>query len=107
MRGSKTMNDLTAFQRDLLRVIGGMDEPIGLDIKEEIEDYYEADVNHGRLYPNLDTLVSRGFLNKSEKDGRSNKYEITSDGISLLQERDAFNQRRFPEATPKNLKSEA
>ena len=35
------MCDLTAFQRDLLSVVAGPDEPHGLAIKEELEDYYE------------------------------------------------------------------
>jgi len=51
------MYDLTGFQRDLLYVIAGLDEPHGLAIKEELEDYYEKEIHHGRLYPNLDTLV--------------------------------------------------
>lgn len=35
------MYDLTAFQRDLLYVVAGLDEPHGLAIKEELENYYE------------------------------------------------------------------
>ncbi|MDG5761937.1 helix-turn-helix transcriptional regulator, partial [Natronococcus sp. A-GB1] len=45
------MYDLTAFQRDLLYVAAGLDEPHGLAIKEELENYYEKEVHHGRLYP--------------------------------------------------------
>ncbi len=41
------------IQRDLLYVIAGLDEPHGLAIKDELEDYYESEVNHGRLYPTL------------------------------------------------------
>jgi len=37
------MYDLTGFQRDLLYVIAGLDEPHGLAIKEELEDYYEKE----------------------------------------------------------------
>jgi DNA-binding PadR family transcriptional regulator len=50
------MYDLTGFQRDLLYVAAGLDEPHGLAIKEELENYYEKEIHHGRLYPNLDTL---------------------------------------------------
>ena len=45
----------------MLYVIAGLDEPHGLAIKEELEGYYESEVNHGRLYPNLDTLVEKGL----------------------------------------------
>ena len=58
------MNDLTGFQRDLLYVITGLDDPHGLAIKDELEDYYEKEVHHGRLYPNLDTLVNKGLVEK-------------------------------------------
>ncbi|MDL0145688.1 helix-turn-helix transcriptional regulator, partial [Halobacterium salinarum] len=50
------MHDLTGFQRDLLYVIGGLNEPHGLAVKAEMEEYYESEIHHGRLYPNLDTL---------------------------------------------------
>ena len=69
------MYDLTGFQRDLLYVIGGLDEPHGLAIKDELEEYYETEIHHGRLYPNLDTLVEKGQL-----DRRTNYYTLTRRG---------------------------
>ena len=74
------MYDLTGFQRDLLYVISGLEEPHGLAVKDEIEDYYEKEVNHGRLYPNLDTLVERGLVDKGQLDKRTNIYSITRRG---------------------------
>ncbi len=66
------MYDLTGFQRDLLFVIAGEDEPHGLAIKEELEEYYEKEIHHGRLYPNLDTLVDKGLVEKGRRDRRTN-----------------------------------
>jgi len=74
------MYDLTGFQRDLLYVIAGADEPHGLAIKEELEDYYEKEIHHGRLYPNLDTLVDKGLVEKGELDRRTNFYSLTRRG---------------------------
>lgn len=74
------MDDLTAFQRDLLYVIAGHDEPHGLALKTELDAYYQNDINHGRLYPNLDTLVDKGLVNKSDIDGRTNAYTLTQRG---------------------------
>lgn len=81
------MYDLTGFQRDLLYVIAGLDEPHGLAIKEELETYYESNVNHGRLYPNLDTIVEKGMVEKGEQDRRTNFYTLTSRGRRELSAR--------------------
>jgi PadR family transcriptional regulator, regulatory protein PadR len=62
------MEDLTGFQRDLLYVIAGLDDPHGLAIKDELETYYEKEIHHGRLYSNLDTLVDKGFVGKGQHD---------------------------------------
>lgn len=101
------MHDLTGFQRDLLRVIGGKGEPIGLDVKEAVESYYESEINHGRLYPNLDTLVNKGLIRKQEKDGRTNTYKLTRRGKQEIRARDAWNSEHAPEGTVKNLKRPA
>lgn len=74
------MHDLTGFQRDLLFVIAGDEKPHGLAIKEELEDYYETEIHHGRLYPNLDTLVEKGLVEKGQRDRRTNYYTLTSRG---------------------------
>lgn len=74
------MHDLTGFQRDLLTVIAGLDNPKGLAIKAELDEYYSEDINHGRLYPNLDTLVEKGLIDKGSKDKRTNEYSLTNRG---------------------------
>jgi len=72
------MRELTAFQRDILYAVADQDPPYGLAIKRELEEYYGEEVNHGRLYPNLDELVNDGFLEKGELDKRTNSYELTN-----------------------------
>ena len=81
------MHDLTGFQRDLLYAITGRDDPHGLAIKEELEDYYEKEIHHGRLYPNLDTLVDKGLVEKGDKDRRTNFYTLTRRGRREIQDR--------------------
>ena len=81
------MYDLTGFQRDLLYVAAGQDEPHGLAIKDELEDYYETEVHHGRLYPNLDTLVDKGLMEKGQIDRRTNSYEVTQRGRREIEAR--------------------
>jgi len=76
---STEARDLTAFQKNILVVLSN--EPrYGLAIKRELEDYYGEEVNHGRLYPNLDDLVNKGLVEKSELDKRTNQYALTEDG---------------------------
>ncbi|SDQ19037.1 PadR family transcriptional regulator [Natronobacterium texcoconense] len=81
------MDDLTGFQRDLLYVIAGADQPSGQDVKGEIETYYSSEINHGRLYPNLDTLVNRELVEKGQLDRRTNYYEITDMGVEQIEQR--------------------
>ncbi|NHN49152.1 helix-turn-helix transcriptional regulator [Halostella sp. JP-L12] len=91
------MFDLTGFQRDLLYVIAGQEEPHGLAIKEEMESYYEKEVHHGRLYPNLDTLVDKGLVDKSEKDRRTNAYRLTSRGRREIEDRQRWEKQYLGE----------
>jgi DNA-binding PadR family transcriptional regulator len=81
------MYDLTAFQRDILYVIAGQSDPHGLAIKDELEEYYENEINHGRLYPNLDEVVDKGLVEKGEADKRTNYYTITARGQRELEAR--------------------
>lgn len=76
--------DLTQFQRDLLILIGGMETPSGLEIKEEIGLYFDKEVHHGRLYPNLDTLAEERMITKEEVDDRTNAYTITEYGSACF-----------------------
>lgn len=72
-------SDLTAFQQNILLIL--TKEPMyGLAIKRELESYYGSEVNHGRLYPNLDELGEMGYIDKSELDKRTNQYELTEAG---------------------------
>ncbi|WP_252699678.1 PadR family transcriptional regulator [Natronosalvus vescus] len=81
------MHDLTGFQRDLLYVIAGAERPSGQQVKEEVEQYYSGDINHGRLYPNLDTLVNKELVEKGELDRRTNYYALADAGTQRIQDR--------------------
>ena len=81
------VNDLTGFQRDLLYVIAELEDPHGLALKDDLKDYYEKEVNHERLYPNLDTLVNKGLVKKGQLDYRTNIYTLTDYGKRELEAR--------------------
>lgn len=87
------MHDLTGFQRDLLYVVAGLEDPNGLAVKDELEEYYDNEINHGRLYPNLDTLVEKGLVEKRQKDRRTNIYSVTKRGGREINARREWEQQ--------------
>lgn len=87
------MHDLTGFQRDVLYVVAGHSGAKGLAVKEVLNDYYESDINHGRLYPNLDALVEKGLVDKGEIDDRTNSYTITDRGRREIEARREWEDR--------------
>jgi DNA-binding PadR family transcriptional regulator len=86
------MYDLSAFQRDLLYIISGEEQLKGLAIKEKMESYYKEEINHGRLYPNLDTLVEKGLVEKGEQDRRTNYYVLTERGQREIEAREEWEE---------------
>jgi len=82
--------DLTAFQRDILWVLANDDGLKGLAVKAALEDFYGEQVNHGRLYPNLNELVDEGLIDKSERDLRTNNYELTDAAQKALADRESW-----------------
>ncbi|WP_336135444.1 PadR family transcriptional regulator [Natronomonas amylolytica] len=80
------MFELTAFQRDLLYVTAGLNRPSGQEIKSELLESIDR-ITHGRLYPNLDTLVEQGYLDRGQIDRRTNFYELTEFGKSAIRDR--------------------
>jgi len=90
------MHDLTGFQRDLLFVVAGLDGPNGVTVKDKLEQYYGQEVRHGRLYPNLDTLVEKGLVQKGQKDRRTNEYRLEDRGRQLIEERLAWQADHCP-----------
>jgi len=86
--------DLTAFQQTILIVLAETPR-YGLAIKRELEAYYDEEVNHGRLYPNLDDLVNQGLIEKSELDKRTNEYALSDEGLEAVEDLLAWTLTRF------------
>ncbi|KYH24624.1 transcriptional regulator PadR-like family protein [Halalkalicoccus paucihalophilus] len=70
----------TGFQRNLLYVVAGKNDPNGLAVKAELEEYYETEVAHSRLYQNFDRLIEKGLMEKGNIDRRANYYVLTDRG---------------------------
>jgi PadR family transcriptional regulator PadR len=71
----------------LLRIIQA--EPTwGYKIKKQVETDFNIKLRHGALYPTLNELERKGFVEskKQQKDGRSRKvYTVTENGKIYLQ----------------------
>lgn len=82
------MDGLSVFQYDLLATLNRSGDLHGLGIKRQLNQFDRyGEINHGQLYPNLDDLVTLGFVDKGERDGRTNEYTLTSAGKQALQVR--------------------
>lgn len=96
--------ELTAFQIHLLFMISGCEKPKGLAVKSGLENDSDQEINHGRLYPNLDTLVEKELVEKGELDRRTNYYETTDRGEKLLDEYQYWQDQQRHEDTLAHLK---
>jgi len=83
LKAQGTDTGLTKFQLRILAIAQG-DSEYGLGIKEELSHYYGEEINHGRLYANLDELAERGLIEVGRRDGRTNDYAITHAGERAL-----------------------
>jgi len=91
------MFDLTGFQRDIIYVIAGREDPTGVAVKEGLGRCYDVEINHGRLYPNLDTLVDGDLVVKRAKNDRANIYSLSDLGITAVRERRKWENEQLRE----------
>ncbi|QRY26388.1 PadR family transcriptional regulator [Halobacterium sp. BOL4-2] len=91
---------LTSFQKRILAVLAD-NSRYGLAIKRELEEYYGKEVHHGRLYPNLNDLATKGLVDKSELDKRTNEYALTERGRRAIQADVRWLTDRVEHDTPK------
>lgn len=89
------MFKLMGFQRDLLYCIAGTEDPSGQEVRSELEQSSSIEVNHGRLYPNLDDLVDKGLVEKQSKNNRTNLYRLTDQARELIVDRRQWEAERL------------
>ena len=81
------MDDLSEFQRDILYVCAGMENPYGLGIKEELDQYYGSEVTPSRVYMNLDTLAEKGLIDVRVVDNKTKNYTLTAEAREQIEKR--------------------
>lgn len=76
---ARRLTELTGFQRDLLFAVTRTEtQPAtGVAIKDELEGYYDEEINHGRFYQNLRELIGCDLVEKQPVDGRTNAHWLT------------------------------
>jgi DNA-binding PadR family transcriptional regulator len=85
--GARTQ--LTRFQIDMLAALATIGPCKGLAIRDRLGERYDEEVNHGRLYPNLDQLGAAGLIEIDRRaiDDRTNRYALSTQGRVVLDER--------------------
>jgi DNA-binding PadR family transcriptional regulator len=81
------LTDLTGFQRDLLFVLAGNDRVKGTEIMNTLRETQSRELLPSRVYTNLDELAESGLINKGQRDGRTNYYELTEAGVDSVRRR--------------------
>lgn len=86
--------ELTRFQQQVLSALGEVEKsgehkyhvPHGLAVKDKLEasEYLGEEVQHGRMYPNLDALADNDLIEKQEVDNRTSGYTVSARGAQYL-----------------------
>lgn len=92
------MHQLTGFQRDLLYCAASLDDPYGLEIGREVEEYSSLELNNGRLYQNLNALAEKGLIKKKHKDDRTILYIVTSEAEKIIENRQKWEGKKLKKA---------
>ncbi len=81
-------SELASFQRDIIIVLGNMNKIVSAnEISKNLAEMYDTDKIHsGRLYPNLNTVISEGFVERQLHDKRIEMYKITPKGMKALKQ---------------------
>lgn len=82
-----TMHELRGFQRDVLFVLYGLDEPNGQDVLDEMQSSMSEVVQASRIYSNLDDLQEMGLVHETSGNGRANRYALTDAGVDAVRSR--------------------
>ena len=82
---------LIGFERDLLFTVARLEgsNPHGVAVREELEAHYGEEINQGRLYQNLRSLVDADHIHTLPLDGRTKVYRLTDTGQQHLRRRAA------------------
>lgn len=89
------MNGLIGFQRDILYILAGLDEPNRSEIRTHLEEYYATTVDRGQLYPNLDRLVERKLIEKKQEEKQQNAYTLTPRGQREINNRRQWENKQY------------
>lgn len=79
--------ELTRFQIDILQFLHQQARH-GAGLRRELEEYYDEEINHRRIYENLNKLDSLGLVEKNEFEvsDKSHRYDLTQEGQIIVYE---------------------
>lgn len=88
------MKDLTVLEQIILSVIWSQkDEAYGVSIRQKVKKMAGKNLNYGTLYNNLDQLLRKGYVTKSQGESTPDRigrprifYALTPRGKKALRE---------------------
>lgn len=92
-----SLHDRPALERDLLVELGGLEEPNGRQLREQLEDSLGRELQTAHVYERLTELAEESVVEKEPVDGRENIYRLTPEGRSMVQEYARWVWSRVPE----------
>ena len=79
-------NEFTTLRYDVLAVLAEESRK-GTAVKPVIDGIYQKDKSLPQIYNALNWLADRGLVDIGKLDARTNLYEITDDGRSVIEQR--------------------
>lgn len=76
--------ELSGIEPYVLAFVADRYEPDVRVILDEMDDWFDAPVEYGRVYQTLERLADHGLVQKQSIDGRVNGYMITKKGLQQL-----------------------
>ena len=77
--------ELTRYELEVLKAIGHLDNPIGVEIAEEVSKNYQGGRDSSIVYSSLEKLADEGYVtHDNPEDGRSKSYSVTRRGYEKL-----------------------
>lgn len=93
----ESLHEKSGLERDILVALGGLGEPNGRQLRDEVEQVLDRELQTAHVYERLGEFTEEGLVEKEAKDARENIYRLTPEGRRRVQEYGQWVWSRVPE----------